>query len=384
MWVTAPGQKSGGYFRERAGVVVVPNESEILENGIELLRQELEPLFEGFHVRGLDLNDPVQFQLFRIYVVNRFIGASGDFRSLDRQLESLLGFVSANKIPEKLELNTVDIQAESRILRLRRLEPLESVFRGCLGQDCSTNTRFFRSLEPAHLNFAIEEVPYRGIGQIEIVLGKSKDGEGRKLAFLERVQSPKNLRVNELSDILTALYLEFAKKGYALVMPETLRDYVDARHPISNNPGVERRLKETIEQRFDLVRKHARFVRDADVLPNGDERLTNLVAHALGDLGRPVFELVPKPEAKMAYGQHVKSAAGASFSPILYGPLLAKVKKEIERIAQSKESRDLYLKPEFWKDLKAKLYASPCELRVADSRSSVLPPPSKGRPSSIQ
>lgn len=362
LWL-APLGNLKGYFREREGVIIFPTAAEIQEDTLDYIRESVASDFDGFNVSDLDLTDTAEFQLFRLYILTRFMESEEGFGRINKRTDDLLRFLSANSvIPRKLDLETVDLQMNSRRLRLRLMKPLESVFRGCLGQDCSTNTRFFRALEPAHLNFAIEEVPFKGLGQIEVILGKSADGE-KKLAFLERVQSPKRLREYELRELILSVHAELRKAGYAMVMPEDLKVYTQVAHPISNNPGLQERLETMFAASFVKGHKHSGFNRNRDVLPNEDPRMLNMVAHHLREKGKPVYEMEPTPEAMQ---NHIDYASIVNPYRHLEDPraLLAWIRAKIVGLRSTQHSRDLSLTEESWKKIEAKIFTVPCEYKV--------------------
>jgi hypothetical protein len=365
LWVGTLGDPKG-YFRAREGVVIFPTASELEQDSLELIQETVAQDFDGFNVRGLDLTDPTQFQLFRLYILTRFMKPNDGFRRINMRSDDLLAFFAAHpNLPPKLEVNTIDLQMGSRHLRLRQMEPLESVFRGCLGDDCSTDTRFFRALEPAHINFAIEEVPYKGLGQIEVILGKYSYFPAKKLAFLERVQSSKNLRENELRALVISVYAEMKKAGYTLVMPKTLKTYTEVAHPISNSVGLQERLEAMFASSFVQGEEFNRFLRDKDVLPNGDAIMMNMVAHGLWQNRLPVYEIEPTPEALQDHLDHA-SIVQPYHQPTDLKAFLAKLRAKIALIPSGQKAHDLMISKDFFSSIEAKIFTSPCEYRVAN------------------
>lgn len=259
---------------------------------------EFERLFAA--IRGgvhLDLDSPDGRRLMWLYVMTR-LRARDMYResSIAKFIEEIASFFKIYNVPDKPRWRSVQVirASGSANLSLRLMARDEAPFRGCLGSDCSTGTRLERALEPAHLNFAIEEEPHKPIGQIEIVLGESEDGK-KALAFLERVQSGSNLRTGELMGLVAGLHDVLRENGFTLVALSSLNDYSRLGHPISNFEIIQSRLKEALDNGFDQGQIHRGFRRYRDQFLVKDTKPYNLVADRVGVQGVDVRELHPLP-----------------------------------------------------------------------------------------
>lgn len=259
----------------------------------QIVLPEFESYFEDIRSgRPINFFDNKQLAFLFLYVSTQMRHTQYYGNSLRILFEKLIEFAKRNPtLPAKPQLASLLITTlTGKKLRLRILPTSIAAFRGCLGDDCSSKTRLPRAFEPAHLNFAIEAVPYEPLGQVEIVLGRS---ENHRIAFLERIQSPKNLKDFEIAGVLVGLHQLMHELGAQFsIIP--ISWYQKFGHPISNSLSVVKATSDAInDQNFIASRIIPHFVRDPDVLNNGDDGFFNLVAESISSQSGEVAELTP-------------------------------------------------------------------------------------------
>ena len=153
---------------------------------------------------------------------------------------------------EKETLESSSSLVGSQTFRLRALSLQESPFRSCLGgSDCSSNTYFFKALDPNFTYWTLTDREHKSSGQITVVLGEAKDekGESLKVGFVDKIQ---NVPTERVEPMLEGIRRSLEEKGYKLGLPQdvgnynglsneqTTRDYVAK----EINPKLERELLE--------------------------------------------------------------------------------------------------------------------------------------------
>ena len=130
---------------------------------------------------------------------------------------------------------------ESRqVFRVRALSLQESPFRGCLGNDCSTDQYFDLALDPNFLYFTLTNEEIQSSGHITVVLGKAYSKKKKrliKIAFVDKIQEVPQAVILPM---LEAVRLSLEELGYRLGLPvgvgsrtglsdtDMIRDYMDS------------------------------------------------------------------------------------------------------------------------------------------------------------
>ena len=188
------------------------------------------------------------------------LGFEGHFLGL----QSALGLSSPSSFSKKEDIYSMLMSIEketlesssslvgSQTFRLRVLSLQESPFRSCLGgSDCSSNTYFFKALDPNFTYWTLTDKDYKSSGQITVVLGKAKDekGESLKVGFVDKIQ---NVPTERVEPMLEGIRRSLEEKGYKLGLPQdvgnhnglsneqTTRDYIAK----ELNPKLKRKLLE--------------------------------------------------------------------------------------------------------------------------------------------
>ncbi len=343
--IVSQGQQSSAFLRSPKGLIknteVVIQEERIVR---VLADQVFNELFAEIRQgRSLDLRDPVQFDIFNMYAsLQLTAGDKVDWQGFRQRLRKIQGFIEKHQIKPKESLDLVQVTtASGRRLQLRRLSLEEAPFRGCLGHDCSTNTRLLRALEPAHFHFIVEEIPFKPLGQIEVVRGFAEGGL-QEYAFFERIQSSFNLRVGELGALLIGLSQTLEKRNIRFVMPKNLQIYVKkGGHSISNYPALEKRLEKALELYFVQSSTPIQFRRHKDLYMEEQEKEApyNLVAHGLERKKEPVYEMLRRFSALEGKATVQLVAPEEHFNP--FSPTLLEQAKAVLKLEKNKSGHEL-------------------------------------------
>ncbi len=343
--IVSRGQQSSAFLRSPKGLI---ESSEVVAQEERIVRVLADQVFNELFAeirqgRSLDLRDLVQFDVFAMYAsLQLTAGDKVDWQGFHQKLRKIQGFIETHQIKPKESLDFVQVTtASGRRLQLRRLSLEEAPFRGCLGYDCSTNTRLLRALEPAHFHFIIEEIPFKPLGQIEVVRGLAEDGQ-QEYAFFERIQSSFNLRVDELGALLIGLSQTLEKRNIRFVMPKNLQIYPKkGGHRISNYTALEKRLEKALDLYFIQSPTPIQFRRHKDLYMEGQERDDpyNLVAHGLERKKEPVFEMRPQVSALEGKATIQLVAPRQHFNPL--NPTLLKQAKDVLKLEKNKSDQEL-------------------------------------------
>ena len=113
-----------------------------------------------------------------------------------------------------------------QIFRARALSLQESPFRSCLGgTDCSSNTYFFKALDPNFYYWTLTDPNYKSSGHITVVLGTAQNEQGKrlKIGFIDKVQE---VPTEMILPMLESLGRSLLEKGYKLGIPQDVGDEV--------------------------------------------------------------------------------------------------------------------------------------------------------------
>ena len=113
--------------------------------------------------------------------------------------------------------------AFTKTFTLRPLNLQESPFRGCFGQDCSTEGYFKTAFNPAYLYFTLTDRDFVSYGHITVVLGTAKDNKGQtvKTAFVDKIQA---IPMDLILGMLEGLRQSLKEQGYRLALPKDVGD----------------------------------------------------------------------------------------------------------------------------------------------------------------
>ena len=117
--------------------------------------------------------------------------------------------------------------------RVRALSLKDSPFRGCLGNDCSSNVYFETGLDPNFIYWTKTDQDFKSEGQITTVLGTAKNSKGQsvKIAFVDKIQ---NFSDEELIPFLFAVKKSLKEHGYILALSPAIKNPVG----LSNMVGL--------------------------------------------------------------------------------------------------------------------------------------------------
>ncbi len=140
--------------------------------------------------------------------------------------------------------------ADSQTFRLRALSLQESPFRSCLGgSDCSSNTYFFKALDPNFIYWTLTDKEHRSLGQITVVLGEAQDERGERLlvGFVDKIQ---NVPRERIAPMLEGIRRSLEEKGYRLGLPQDVGNH----NGLSNGPAtrkyIDKDLNSKLEKQF--------------------------------------------------------------------------------------------------------------------------------------
>ena len=154
---------------------------------------------------------------------------------------------SLDQLQGKIIEKSKSLKENINVFLVRHLSRDESPFRGCLGQDCSTESYFTTAFDPDYHYFTLTDQFGFSEGQITVVLGEAKRGEITvKMAFLDKVQ---NIPDSNLAEVIEAVRLSMINKGYILAIPNDL-GYETG---ISNHQTTRKLLADHIEKGRELL-----------------------------------------------------------------------------------------------------------------------------------
>ena len=174
----------------------------------------------------------IQQMLLERDIFAKQLGFKNGYLELENYLLNPLGSSKVKSI--RKELAGVKIQNEkilkdlafkalsfNKTLRLRSLTLQEAPFRGCFGQDCSTEVYFNKALDPAYLYFTLTDSDFVSYGHITVVLGRAKNNKGDivKTAFVDKIQA---IPVDMILGMLEAIKNSLNEHGYKLALPKNV------------------------------------------------------------------------------------------------------------------------------------------------------------------
>lgn len=185
-----------------------PNSSEQIDSFEKLYKA----LSEG---AILDLSDPHNRELFKLYLVENFVTKNGVMflDDLISELRKNMDFKLMHQ--EGMDSYLLDAQQS---LWVRPLSIWEKPLRGVIGNDCSTGSYPLKSLDPNFWVYTITNDRNESNGHITVVLGTAKGEKGKniKIAMVDKIQSIPN---EYISDMLEMIRQSVALKGYQLGIP---------------------------------------------------------------------------------------------------------------------------------------------------------------------
>ena len=111
---------------------------------------------------------------------------------------------------------------------IRHLSLVESPFRSCLGNDCSSRSYFSKALDPNYHYFTLTNGEGYSSGHVTIVLGEAqKNDQTTKVAFVDKVQNVDNV---DIPIMLEGIRMSVKEEGYLLALPK----YMGNHNGISN------------------------------------------------------------------------------------------------------------------------------------------------------
>jgi len=114
---------------------------------------------------------------------------------------------------------------------------IESPFRSCVGNDCSSRESFSEAFDPNYVYFTITDEMNRSSGLFTVVLGEANlNGKSIPVAFLDKIQ---NLSVLDLESGLDALRETLAADGIKLIAATDLGDH----NGLSNDESIKSFLR---------------------------------------------------------------------------------------------------------------------------------------------
>ena len=160
--------------------------------------------------------------------------ALNDTRAIEETADKIL------QIQKDVE-NQPYIVKGKETFRLRALSLQESLFRGCLGRDCSTKEYFELAVDPNFIYFTLTDSQHRSSGQLTVVLGTAinKKGESVKTAFIDKIQNISNA---QLLSVLEGVRLSLKELGYILGLPQQVGNH----NGLSNEPVTRNYVKSEI------------------------------------------------------------------------------------------------------------------------------------------
>ena len=130
---------------------------------------------------------------------------------------------------------------------VRHLSLIESPFRSCLGQDCSTRAYLSKALDPNYHYFTLTDEKGYSDGHITIVLGTANTKTSTlNVAFVDKIQNIPNKDIPLMIESVRKSVLE---KGYILALPDDLRG-------ITNTDVIQEFIQAKIKTDSTLKLKH--------------------------------------------------------------------------------------------------------------------------------
>ena len=171
--------------------------------------------------------DSTQEALFRTYMQVYF--GSKKRKPVQKYITSAIN--KARKynhlLPYKKSFRRFQIKPPSSSSKtVRPLSFIEAPLRGCLGNDCSTNTYMEIAFHPNYYYFTLTDQAGISNGHITIVLGSARYRHVEKVvrvAFIDKVQ---NLSSEDLPLMIEAIRQSVLEHGYILALPDQLGDHI--------------------------------------------------------------------------------------------------------------------------------------------------------------
>ncbi len=260
------------------------------------------------HADGL-----VRLRAYRTILAKReeFLRAVGIKESFEGFMKSL-GVIQPTGVHSTAELEKTLQALESELIEnavapvirqrmIRHLSLVESPFRGCLGDDCSTENYPLYGLDPSFHYFTITDETGHSSGQVTVVLGEGVLSSGRKpIAYVDKIQ---NVSREDLPLLIEGIRRSVAEDGYTLALPVDLGEGDNA---ISNREQIISWIRSDVPVRQDAWIRNFKPGRGVPELRVGDS-----YSRAFDQL--PLREVLP-----------MKEISGARLEP---GPLQSAVSK---------------------------------------------------------
>ena len=180
----------------------------------------------------------------------------------------------------KLTSNAKQINISETV---RQLSMIEAPFRGCLGDDCSSEKYLRKALDPNYIYFTLTNKFNFSKGHVTIILGEAEvDGKEIKVAVVYKIQNIDHLLLPIMMEVLRRSVKE---KGYRLAMPEDVGDY----NGVSNEEDTRLFIKKNINiSESELFKGFLPHQHSSPLLDLGPS-----TESPDGSLMRPVVPLVP-------------------------------------------------------------------------------------------
>ena len=149
---------------------------------------------------------------------------------------------------EKETLQSSSYLLGYQTFRLRALSIQESPFRSCLGgSDCSSNTYFFKALDPNFTYWTLTDKDHKSSGQITVVLGKAEDEQGKRLevGFVDKIQ---NVPTERIEPMLEGIRRSLKEKGYKLGLSQNVGDHNGLSNEQTTREYVAKELNPKLER----------------------------------------------------------------------------------------------------------------------------------------
>ena len=235
------------------------------------------------------------------------LGFEGHFAELQRFLEVEYPTGSTKNENFSKILRSLEKDVENRpytlgqetVLRVRPLSLQEAPFRSCLGgSDCSSQSYFFKALDPNFHYFTITDKSHKSSGHITVVLGTAEDPKGRsvKAAFVDKIQNVPN---DMLLPMLESLRLSLKEQGYKLALPKK----VGGENGLSNEDVTRNYVQSEINSELKTVFRKFKPHENKYSFENGYSR-------AYSKLDVLEFELVKDIDVRIEAGE-IKQAKTA-------------------------------------------------------------------------
>ena len=148
----------------------------------------------------------------------------------------------------------------SRTFRLRALSLQESPFRSCLGfSDCSSQTYFFKALDPNFTYWTLTDKEHRSSGQITVVLGEAEKknslwkGKRLKVGFVDKIQ---NVSTEKIEPMLEGIRRSLEEKGYKLGLPKDVGDENGLSNSLTTREYIEKEVNPKLGEKLLKFKPH--------------------------------------------------------------------------------------------------------------------------------